>query len=154
MSWTGYEETTLAEEIENNGFFPDLSLGDFIRDYRIPVEYEQESLKHHLTMSMLDVNKQLKTRVELWTQSGADTLSEVEQETLGSVKALVEHYKRACFTSAKARMLKLFESMVQKAEAENSAKSSDDTYQYWKGISQLSLAELKGKASSYQARLC
>ncbi len=154
MSWSGYEPATLTEELTNNGFFPDLSLGDFIRDYRIPIEYEKESLVHHLTMAMLDVNKQLSSRVKSWTASGAHELAEVEQETMGEVKALVEHYKRACFASAKARMLKLFESMVQKAEAENSAKSSDDTYQYWKGVCQISLAELKGKASSYQVRLC
>lgn len=154
MSWTGYEQSDLEKTISNDGFFPDLSLGDFIRDYRIAVEYETEAVEHHLIMAVLDINTQLAGRRDDWEAGGAENLEDVEQDTLGDIKALVEHYKRACYAQAKATLFGLFNSMVQKSEAENGAKTGEDNKTMWQTISRDSLSALLGNSSRYHTRIC
>lgn len=127
MSFTGKPTNYLQTSVKNNGFFPDLSLGDFQKLYRVPAEYQQEKVEHLLRLAMLDVNGELADQEETWKAAGHTTLADVPGEMLGTVSAKVEQYQRAVFSSACAKAFEQFATITRREIGENQAKESEQT---------------------------
>jgi Phage head completion protein (GPL) len=143
MSLTGKPSLTTLEPIANDGFWPDLEIGDLMSQYRIPPEYDDDVIKNGLIMSMIRVNSKL-TAVKLAVMAlpytaFADYAEAEYPDTINNVNVLQLHYEHAVFTRAKAYLLKQFNSLNRKANAENAAKESDDDAEFWLNASQGSI---------------
>lgn len=145
MSLTGKPSLTTNSTISNDSFWPDLSVGDLMDQYRIPSEYADKVIITGLTLAIIRVNEALKpvqdVIVALPFASLADYTAANSQQ-VGGEEILLTHYKTAVFTRAKAGLLKQFNSLNRKPAAENVAKESDDTEEYWLDESQASIAAL------------
>lgn len=153
MSFTGKPTNFLETTIVNDGFFPNLLLGDFQRLYRVPAEYQQEKVEHLLRISMWDTNDDLAFQKNAWRTEGHDTLNAVPQETLGDKKALVEHYQRTVFARATATAFGEFATITRREIGESQAKESDNTAQMYRAQADRALRYLKGLKSTITVEL-
>lgn len=144
MSFTGKPENFLEAILENDGFFPDVNLGDFQRLYRVPVEYKRELVEHHLRLAIIDCNSALTARKAEWVGAGATRLDEVAGVTIGGQHELVIHYYRAVFCRAMGLLVQAFMTLNRRAEAENLAKESLDTNQDYFAQSKHAVRRLLG----------
>jgi Phage head completion protein (GPL) len=142
MSFTGKPQTFLETELENDGFFPDISLGELQEVYRVPAEYKQELVEHHTRQAMDDCNEQLLVKKTEWIEEGFESLEDVSDAELGGKPVKIEQYKRAVFNRAMGLMILSFATLNRRAEAENLAKESDDTFQHYMAESRRSIRRI------------
>ncbi|MCX2834464.1 head completion/stabilization protein [Microbulbifer thermotolerans] len=153
MSFTGKTDSYLNSTLENNGFFPDLSLGDLQRLYRIPAEYSKEKVEHHLRLAMLDTNDDLAERQAAWQAEGHNTLAEVSDERLGGKPVLVEHYQRAVFCRATANLFGEFATVTRREIGENQAKEGEGIAKMYRAQADRALRYLLGRKTTITAEL-
>lgn len=142
--FTGKPETFLETVIENDGFFPDISLGEFQKVYRVPAEYKQELVEHHTRQAMDDCNEQLLLKKDEWITQGFSSIDAVSSAEIGGKNLKEEQYKRAVFNRAMGLMILAFATLNRRAEAENLAKEGDDTFQHYMAESGRSIRRLLG----------
>lgn len=153
MSFTGKSQTFLETTITNDGFFPDLVLGEFQRLYRVPAEHSPETVIHHLGVAIDNCNQVLAKQKELWVLAGASTLAGVPAELVGDVSALTLQYKRAVYCQAMGILVRAFATMNRKAEAENLAKEGERTEDDYYTQSNHAIRRLLGKSGTITAVL-
>jgi len=68
MSFSGKPTTLVEQHIDNDGFWPDLSVSEFQKGYRLPGEYLGEMLVADLTTAMVEINTEL-DRVKIAIQA-------------------------------------------------------------------------------------
>ncbi|CAB4202328.1 Bacteriophage head completion protein GpL [uncultured Caudovirales phage] len=133
-SYTGKPELTALADIENNGFFPNLAISDFVSIYRIPSELDNPVVLDRLMLAMLEVNDQLIGVQQALLALGyadLDAYSSVYSQTINGIETVFSQYQRAVFSYGKALVLQQVKTMNRKAEAENLAKESQETEAYW-----------------------
>lgn len=141
MSFTGKTDAYLNTVIANNGFFPELNLGEFQRVYRVPAEYETELVIECIENARDTTNFILHIDQLVWQKKGATVLSEVELIRPINLTAL---YEKAVFCLAKSELLKQFATIIRKAAAENLAKESEETRNYWVSLSRKATRRMMG----------
>ncbi len=142
MSFTGKPSLTTADPVTNDGFWPDVSLADLLNNYRIPAEYADGVIETGLVIALLRVNETLEPVKQAVIDLGYTRLSDylsANSEQVNGVEVLISQYNHAVYTRAKAGLLQQFNSLNRKPIAENAAKESDDTEQYWLDESQASI---------------
>ena len=142
MGFTGKTSQTTAVHISNDGFWPDVSVGDLLNNYRIPSEYTDGVTKTGLIMSLTHINQALKAVKDAVLLIPLNTLEEycdANVNEINGLPVLITHYKHAVYCRAKADLLKQFNSLNRKPNAENAAKESDDQQDYWLDQSQASI---------------
>lgn len=146
MSLTGKPALTTLEAIANDGFWPELTLGALISQYRIPPEYDDEVIKTGLVAALIRVNTKLaavKRAVEALLYTDFAAYAEAEHpDAIDGVNVLLLHYQHAVFAQAKAGLLKQFNSLNRKPNAENAAKESEDIGEFWLNQSQANIKAL------------
>lgn len=145
MSLTGKPSLTTELPISNDGFWLDASMADLMSKYRIPSEYADDTIKWGLSLSVVRVNEQLE-RVKqaillLPFATFEDYLASNSMPVVGS-ELLQVHYEHAIYSRAKAFLLQQFSTMNRRKDAENQAKESEETEQYWLDESAKSVAFL------------
>jgi hypothetical protein len=139
MSFTGKPALTHDVTITNGLFWPVLSLGDFLADYRIPAEYADNTVAYGIKAALAHVNPDLElVRITLMAL-GFDTLAEAAADSgdvVGGEPDLLFYYKKAVFSHAKAYLLQQFNSMNRRKEAENLAKEAPEVACFWLDESQ------------------
>ncbi|MDG9666735.1 head completion/stabilization protein [Hahella sp. CR1] len=153
MSFSGKSNAVIEATLTNDGFFPDLSLSEFQRVYRIPAEYHGDMVAAHVRQAMLDINFSLAMRKAEWLSSGVASLAEANGEQLDGHNVLVLYYLRAVSCRAKASLLNAFATMNRRAQAENLAKESDEAEQSLLSDSVRALRRLLGAATGITAEL-
>ena len=104
MSISG-NPTRFAElAIVNDGFWPDLSVAEFQKAYRLPGEYLVEMLAADLRMAMGDVNNDLAECQDRCMAAGAATLADVPAKFLRKCADPAATYARAVYFRAKASL--------------------------------------------------
>lgn len=131
IPWTGRQEIDGLEPISNDGFFPDLQVGEFVALYRIPSEYKAMVITDGLELGIIEINTQLQSFRSAITQLTLVDYCLANVETIGNEPVLIKKYKEAVFCYAKAQLLQQFKTMNRKPEAENLAKEAPETEQYW-----------------------
>lgn len=146
MSLTGKPSLTTAQAIANDGFWPDLQIGELMSQYRIPPEYADDVIKTGLVLAMVRVNEQLEAVQTEIIAGGHTTLAAyIAAKPVNQVNGkdvLTLHYQTAVFARAKAGLIPQFNQLNRKANAENAAKESDDSVDYWLNESQSSIKSL------------
>jgi len=143
MALTGKPSLTTAAPVTNDGFWPDLMLGDLMDKYRIPPEYADQVIISGLVMSIIRVNDQLESVKTALKDLGFTSLLDYSQSNtrlINGEELLITEYQNAIFCRAKAGLLQQFNSLNRKPVAENDAKESGDNEQYWMDLSQASIA--------------
>lgn len=144
MSFTGKPQTFLDATVTNDGFYPDINLGDFQRVYRVPAEYKQELVEHHVRMAMADCNRALRSQKAIWLAAGYNSLLVVPSEQFGEVSELVTQYQRAVFCKAMGLLVRAFTTLNRREQAENLAKEGVDMVQDYFAESLHAIRRLKG----------
>lgn len=148
MSFSGKPTTVVEQTIENNGFWPNLSLAEYQKAYRLPGEYLSETLATQLVVAVSEVNADL-ARVEAVLrgagvsnlEAAADPMT-VQGWGYGSKIAL---YKRAVYCRAKATALTDFATINRREAAENLGKEAPERTETFLAYSQQAIRILQGR---------
>lgn len=153
MSFTGKSQAFMDTSLVNDGFFPDISLGELQQVYRVPAEYKQELVEHHTRLAMADCNEQLAVKKAEWQLLGHESLADVSNQELGGQRAKVDQYKRAVFCRAMGLMVLAFATLNRREQAENLAKESPDTFQDYMAESGRAIRRLLGVTENVTVEL-
>ncbi|WP_032681196.1 head completion/stabilization protein, partial [Pseudomonas syringae] len=66
MSFSGRSGIFVEQSVLNDGFWPDLSIAEFQKGYRLPAEYLVDLLVADLTTAMVEVNADLAKLKARW----------------------------------------------------------------------------------------
>lgn len=153
MSFTGKPDTFLNTEITNDGFYPDIKLGELQRFYRVPAEYKSDVIEHHTRLAISDCNAQLAVKKAEWIAQGFTMLESVDNAMIGDELAKVEQYKRAVFCRAMGLLVMAFATLNRREQAENLAKEGDETIQYHLAQSGRAIRRLLGLTENVSVEL-
>lgn len=144
MSLTGKPTLTTAVPVANDGFWLDLSLGDLMDKYRIPSEYADATISWGMKLAVVRINEQLERVKKVVLDMPYLTFSDYLDSIiiLDGEPDLKVNYEHAVYSYAKAFLLQQFSTMNRRKQAENEAKESGETEQYWLDESMKSVASM------------
>lgn len=127
MSLNGIASTPASTTIVINAhaFFPDIEVQDFIDIYRLPSEYKEVTLVQELKTAMHQINEELIDYV-LILQS-VDPVEALDEYS----EPLTHAYKKAVMDTARAGLIKYFETANRKAAAEVQGERGDVLKDVW-----------------------
>lgn len=146
MSFSGKPTTLVEQAIENDGFWPDLSVAEFQRGYRLPAEYLVELLADGIAFAMGEVNQDLAKRKAAWQAAGITSVESADPTVLQERTFHVATYKRAVYCRAKAYLLQQFATVNRRDTAENLAKEAPATEERFLAFSQQAVRLLQGRS--------
>ncbi|GEK13228.1 head completion/stabilization protein [Aliivibrio fischeri] len=136
-------DSPIEDIIQNEPFWPTISINDFVKACRIPPVYNAEQSRNMLIMTMAGVNVDLTGFQQTAESDGYTSLDEMDNK-LRKNKALISLYKEAIYQRAKAGLLVHFATLNQKPEAENLAKESKETHEALMTNSQRAIRTILG----------
>ena len=145
MSFSGNPTTFVEQQIENDGFWPDLSLSQFQKAYRLPGEYLVETLIDGLTTAMVEVNTDLAKCKAKWQDAGVVNVSTADSRLLQERTFKVATYHRAVYCRAKANLLTQFATITRRDIAENLGKELPERGETFLEFSQQAVRSLQGR---------
>ncbi|WP_282362907.1 head completion/stabilization protein [Pseudomonas sp. PS01297] len=148
MSFSGNPTTFVERQIENDGFWPDLSLTEFQKAYRLPGEYLVETLVVGLISAMTEVNEDLARVKDTLLAAGLsnlETAAGVSTPAEWAYAHKVELYKRAVYCRAKANLLTQFATITRRESAENTGKEAPERAETFLAFSQAAVRSLQGR---------
>ena len=145
MSFSGKPTTFVEQEIENDGFWPDLSVSEFQKGYRLPAEYLVELLGADLTAAMCEVNLDLAKLKARWQGAGVTSVESADPMVLPERTFHTATYKRAVYCRAKASLLTQFATVTRRESAENTGKELPERSETFLAFSQASVRSLQGR---------
>lgn len=146
MSFSGKPSTVVDQTIENNGFWPDLSLAEYQKAYRLPGEYLSEVLVTQLELAMAEVNKDLSKLATSWQGLGITEVATADPMLLEERAFKVKLYKRAVYCRAKATALTDFATITRRDVAENTGKEAPERIDTFLAFSQGAVRALQGRS--------
>ncbi|QXH67794.1 head completion/stabilization protein [Pseudomonas asgharzadehiana] len=145
MSFSGKPNTLVELTIENDGFWPDFSVSEFQRGYRLPAEYLVELLTAELTTAMTEVNNDLAKLKARWQGLGVSNVESADTRILPERTFQAATYKRAVYCRAKASLLTQFATIIRRESAENLGKELPDRPETFLAFSQQAVRSLQGR---------
>lgn len=146
MSFSGKPATVVEQTIENNGFWPDLSLAEFQKAYRLPGEYLSEVLVTQLELAMAEVNQDLRKLANSWRSLGITEVATADPLLLEERAFKVKLYKRAVYCRAKATALTDYATVTRREVAENTGKEAPERADQYLAFSQQAIRALQGRS--------
>ena len=143
MSFSGKPTTFVEQIIENDGFWPNLSVAEFQKGYRLPAEYLGEMLAADLTMAMFEVNTDLAQLKARWQDAGVSSVESADTTILPERTYQAATYKRAVYTRAKASLLIQFATVNRREAAENIGKELPERSETFVALSQAAVRSLQ-----------
>ena len=129
--------------ITNDGdFWPNISISEFVRERRIPTEYDDGQKRSTLIQAMAAINIELLSWKEQQQDCGIDTATDC-QGNIGGESIAVSMYKNAVHSRAKALLLIHFATVNRQNEAENVGKESHQTADALMAESQRAVRSIK-----------
>ncbi|MEQ4340567.1 head completion/stabilization protein [Pseudomonas syringae] len=145
MSFSGKPTTFVEQAIENDGFWPDLSVIEFQKGYRLPAEYLVEMLAADLNMAMVEVNTDLAKLKARWQGAGVSNVESADTTILPERTFQAATYKRAVYSRAKASLLTQFATVNRRESAENVGKELPERSETFLAFSQAAVRSLQGR---------
>lgn len=145
MSFSGKPTTFVEQAIENDGFWPDLSVTEFQKGYRLPAEYLVEMLAADMTMAMVEVNTDLAKLKARWQGAGVSNVESADTTILPERTFQAATYKRAVYSRAKASLLTQFATVNRRESAENVGKELPERSETFLAFSQAAVRSLQGR---------
>jgi hypothetical protein len=135
----------VEQQIENDGFWPDLSVSEFQKGYRLPAEYLLDMLGADLTTAMTEVNADLAKLKARWQGAGVSSVESADTTVLPERTFQAATYKRAVYCRAKASLLTQFATIIRRESAENLAKELPERPETFLAFSQQAVRSLQGR---------
>ncbi|WP_426205200.1 head completion/stabilization protein [Pseudomonas sp. TWP3-1] len=145
MSFSGNPTNFVEQTIENDGFWPNLSVSEFQKGYRLPAEFLGDLLTDALMIAMAEVNTDLTERKQRWEASGITNVEAADPLLLSQGLWKAKLYKRAVYCRAKASALPQFASVTRRESAENTAKEAPELKETFLAYSQSAVRMLQGR---------
>jgi len=145
MGFSGNPTKFVEQQIENDGFWPDLSLAEFQKAYRLPGEYLVETLVDGLITAVVEVNRDLAKRKSQWQNVGVTTVESADTTVLPERTFHVVTYKRAVYCRAKASLLTQFATVTRRESAQNTGKELPERGETFLEFSQQAVRSLQGR---------
>ncbi|UFI44871.1 head completion/stabilization protein [Pseudomonas savastanoi] len=145
MSFSGKPTTFVEQAIENDGFWPNLSVAEFQKGYRLPAEYLVEMLAADLTTAMVEVNTDLAKLKARWQGAGVSNVESADTTVLPERTFQAATYKRAVYSRAKASLLTQFATVNRRESAENVGKELPERSETFLAFSQAAVRSLQGR---------
>ncbi|MEB2622079.1 head completion/stabilization protein [Pseudomonas sp. YuFO8] len=145
MSFSGKPTTFVEQAIENDGFWPNLSVAEFQKGYRLPAEYLVDMLATDLATAMAEVNRDLAERKAGWQNAGVTTVESADPMVLPERTFHAATYKRAVYCRAKATLLTQFATVTRRESAENTGKELPERGETFLEFSQQAVRSLQGR---------
>ncbi len=145
MSFSGRPTTLVEQQIENDGFWPNLSVSEFQKGYRLPAEYVLDMLGADLTTAMTEVNADLAELKARWQGRGVSNVESADTRVLPERTFQAATYKRAVYCRAKASLLTQFATIIRRDSAENLGKELPDRPETFLAFSQQAVRSLQGR---------
>lgn len=145
MSFTGRPTTFVEQAIKNDGFWPDLSVAEFQKAYRLPGEYLGELLVADLTAAMVEINNDLAKLKASWQSAGVSSVESADPMVLPERTFQAATYKRAVHCRAKASLLTQFATVSRRESAENTGKEAPERSETFLAFSQQAVRSLQGR---------
>ena len=145
MSFSGKPTTLAEQQIDNDGFWPDLSVSEFQKGYRLPGEYLGEMLAADLKAAMVEVNNDLAKCKAKWQLTGVSCIESADPMVLLNPAFKAATYKRAVYCRAKASLLTQFATVVRRESAENLGKELPERSETFLAFSQQAVRLLQGR---------
>ncbi len=145
MSFSGKPTTFVEQIIENDGFWPDLSVTEFQKGYRLPAEYLVDMLAAELTTAMIEVNTDLAKKKAQWQGAGVSSVESADTTVLPERTFQAAQYKRAVYARAKASLLTQFATVTRRESAENTGKELPERGETFLEFSQQAVRSLQGR---------
>ena len=148
MSFSGKPTTFVEQAIENDGFWPNLSVSEFQKGYRLPAEYLVDMLATDLTTAMIEVNTDLASAKSTLQTAGVSNLEAAAGAATASEWGYaykVMLYRRAVYTRAKASLLTQFATVTRRESAENTGKELPERGETFLEFSQQAVRSLQGR---------
>lgn len=146
MSFSGKPTQLMEHHIDNDGFWPDLSVAEFQKGYRLPAEYLVELLVSDLSMAMIEVNNDLAKRKAQWQAAGIVNVETADSCLLPERRYQALTYKRAVYCRAKASLLAQFATVTRRDLAENTGKELPERGENFLAWSQQAVRSLQGRS--------
>ncbi|EMK3382386.1 head completion/stabilization protein [Vibrio parahaemolyticus] len=140
---SSYQDTI----VENDGFWPDLNVGDFERRRGIPSKLDNEAVAFALAAAVSQVNIELLT-----VKAGFEAEGIAQAEAIPGLpnvlgkNSIVVLYEKAVFARAKADMVSEFASVTTKDAGDRVAESEQDITRRLLAESQQHLRALSGSS--------
>jgi len=145
MSFSGKPTTFVEQIIENDGFWPDLSVSEFQKGYRLPAEFLGDLLTDALSIAMAEVNSDLAKLKSSWLAAGITTVEKADPMSLPERAWKAKLYKRAVYCRAKASALQQFATVTRRESAENIGKEAPEREDTFLAFSQQAVRALQGR---------
>lgn len=145
MSFSGKPTTFVEQTIENDGFWPDLSVSEFQKGYRLPAEFLGDLLTDALAIAMAEVNTDLTKLQERWEAIGITNVEAADPVLLSQPALKARLYKRAVYCRAKASALQQFATVTRRESAENTGKEAPEREDTFLAFSQSAVRALQGR---------
>ena len=144
MSFSGKPTTFVEQTIENDGFWPDLSVSEFQKGYRLPAEFLGDLLTDALAIAMAEINTDLAKLQARWQAAGITNVGTADPLLPG--RALKTRlYKRAVYCRAKASALQQFATVTRRESADNTGKEAPEREDTFLAFSQSAVRALQGR---------
>lgn len=128
MAWGDSNETAPeSRDIGSGAFWPTVATGGFYEQYRIPPELPETMIVEQLKLAIGRVNASLKDYAAGRQADGYSVLADVPGDVIDGEPIKVSQYRRAVYCEAKAEVLKETMTVDRKPQAENAAKTSEET---------------------------
>jgi Phage head completion protein (GPL) len=164
MSFTGKPQLTTNAPITNDGFWPDLVVGDLVEKYRVPSEYDDGVVATGLKVAMARVNKKLAGVKLAAVEPDPDCAASVAANVTAKISLLewaeayepsmvdgelvaVFMYKHAVYSAAKAFLLRQFNSMEVYDDGYDLDEGMRKDEDYWLNQSQQGIGWLFGRVA-------
>jgi len=145
MSFSGKPTTFVEQAIENDGFWPNLSVVEFQKGYRLPAEYLVDMLVTDLATAMTEVNRDLAELKARWQDAGVSSVESADTTVLPERTFQAATYKRAVYCRAKATLLTQFATVTRRESAENTGKEQPERGETFLQFSQQAVRSLQGR---------
>ncbi|AZD52218.1 putative head completion/stabilization protein [Pseudomonas chlororaphis subsp. aurantiaca] len=145
MSFSGKPTTFVDQTIENDGFWPDLSLSELQKEQRLPAEFLVELMADAVTMAMIEVNNDLAKLKTRWQAAGIDNVEAADTRLLRERSLKAKLYKRAVYCRTKASALQQFPTVTRRDSAENTGKEAPERAETFLAFSQQAVRALQGR---------
>lgn len=137
---TDYQQATIT----NDGFWPNIAVGDFERARSIPADMQPDTVAGVVLSGVAQVNIELMfTKTRLMAE-GHGTAAVVPGPSVNNKNQLEVLYQQAVFARAKADLVVEFGSVTQRSAGNNQATQSDDTRAALLAESQQHIRAIKG----------
>lgn len=132
--------------LENNGFWPDVAVRTLAESYRVPHDARDGMMVDMLIQAMIETNKAAAPARDAAVAQGCARLADyadAHPEGMIAGQHQAHHaYLGAVYNLAKARTVKLLQTLVRRPVQEAEANASDNTEQHFLDRHQTALANL------------